>query len=1312
MAQVAVSSLLVAALFSVQNAAALTVTAVTSGNGHPAHQVQWTDGAGLPRTAIMVDQSASGPGYLYQLTYQFNGSPRVCAGTGSTGYPGDGFVENHNTQGSDNNSLDNSTPGTTTVVLSGSSHAIIAYDMPTYRILGETIPTTIYWFFADGRDNPIFAISQDARATPGNLGGDTRSPYGSMNFDGGNGASDVGGASYGDTLKFVTLAGAPELVTGLSGWSDTEANTIPYAMEWVSSGEVDAEMGHVATLPITILDQGADRDANSTLDPRNQQALNGPMIPYGASDTGPDAWAFQLLDYILHPDYQGDPQGAGATIQVTWSKLAWGGNFGRVGGYNNGNAALDGTQYSEHYDCGSDILTGTRADGLLMAYSVFVVLGTHNGSYLTGAVGTQVTQMEHVALATLGSSIGTVVASGPAGVGNAANATITYSPAGYNPTYAAWEIAASGNAVNATLTPAATYPLAFPVFIIDNYTKGSLPSSISVTISGSSPSYYASLDTVNSRLWITVTTPSPITSATPLNLVVSESEVPAPGITSFTPASGTVGTSVTITGQNFKGTIPTAYTTSAVAFNGVSAILGAVSATSIQTTVPAGATTGPITVTTPGGTATSTGSSTPTFTPTYTLSVVAAPSSGDGTVTAGGIIGGGSLAGGPETLIATANTGYVFANWTQTPGGGQLSASPSYIITLNADETFYANFLMAPEIEVLNGLIVITNGQTNAVDFGSVQQNQTGPILTFTVTNSGGQPLGLGTPTVPSGYTLVTNPPATIPAGSDGAFSVQLNSTTVGASSGDITITNNANYATNSPFVFPITGLVTAEIISLSGNLVFGGVALNTSSNLTLTIGNTGNLTLTITNISYPPGFGGAFSNTITIAPGGSTNVLVTFSPTIASNYSGTVTVNSDATGGTDTIPISGFGANGTLVLTIDISGNGSVSPDLNGQTLNAGTKHTIRAVPTAGSGEIFAGWSGSTNSTKNPLTFTMEISTVLQANFIPNPFPPFVGTYNGLFTNTNGIVTKQSAGMLKGLTISKKGTYSGSLLINGGSHAISGAFFATSQSSNFISRPTGQGGPLVVEMTLLNSSNSAPQVTGTVSNASWVANLTAYRATNTVPSAEYTMLIPPDTSNTPPNLSPGGDGYALITNHVGKATITGALADGAAFSQTVPVSQHGCVPIYANLYGGKGLLLGWINLDITNTTDVGLTWIHPGTHSGLYQNGFTNVLLTNQIQISQWTNSPGNFDNLTNLSMLETINDTNTPIAVMFSTSGKVTGPSVSGSVNLKTGLLTVTIGSGASKVTGHGAILLNATTGGGYFLTKTNAQAIELGP
>src|SRR5207302_324899 len=73
-----------------------------------------------------------------------------------------------------------------------------------------------------------------------------------------------------------------------------------------------------------------------------------------------------------------------------------------------------------------------------------------------------------------------------------------------------------------------------------------------------------------------------------------------PTMTAFTPASGPTGTGVTISGTNFT-------LTTAVRFNGLSASFTVSSATAIQATVPAGATTGPLTVTTPGGTAPSAG---------------------------------------------------------------------------------------------------------------------------------------------------------------------------------------------------------------------------------------------------------------------------------------------------------------------------------------------------------------------------------------------------------------------------------------------------------------------------------------------------------------------------------------------------------------------------------------------------------------------------------------------------------------------------------------------------------------------------------
>jgi hypothetical protein len=74
---------------------------------------------------------------------------------------------------------------------------------------------------------------------------------------------------------------------------------------------------------------------------------------------------------------------------------------------------------------------------------------------------------------------------------------------------------------------------------------------------------------------------------------------PAPTITGFSPSSGEAGTVVAITGTNFTGA-------SAVRFNdAVASQFSVVSDTQIDATVPAGATTGRIHVTTAGGTATS-----------------------------------------------------------------------------------------------------------------------------------------------------------------------------------------------------------------------------------------------------------------------------------------------------------------------------------------------------------------------------------------------------------------------------------------------------------------------------------------------------------------------------------------------------------------------------------------------------------------------------------------------------------------------------------------------------------------------------------
>ena len=109
----------------------------------------------------------------------------------------------------------------------------------------------------------------------------------------------------------------------------------------------------------------------------------------------------------------------------------------------------------------------------------------------------------------------------------------------------------------------------------------------------------------------------------------------APTVTSFIPAAGPVGTTVTVSGTDFTGA-------TMVAFHGISAVFKVNNATKITATVPSGATTGTIAVTTPGGTATSTTS--------FTVTAPAAPTITKFTPASGG-------SGSKVTLTGTHFTG-------------------------------------------------------------------------------------------------------------------------------------------------------------------------------------------------------------------------------------------------------------------------------------------------------------------------------------------------------------------------------------------------------------------------------------------------------------------------------------------------------------------------------------------------------------------------------------------------------------------------------------------------------------------------------
>jgi hypothetical protein len=386
---------------------------------------------------------------------------------------------------------------------------------------------------------------------------------------------------------------------------------------------------------------------------------------------------------------------------------------------------------------------------------------------------------------------------------------------------------------------------------------------------------------------------------------------------------------------------------------------------------------------------------------------------------------------------------------------------------------------------------------------------------------------------------------------------------------------------------------------------------------------------------------------------------------------------------------------------------------------LVVGSNYTVRAVPSPNT--LFSNWteSYSTNlltKTNNPLPFAMEPNLTLTANFVSNFFIPARGIYNGLFynTNTNGVAW-ETAGMLYNLSLKTNGAYSGKLYIAGTNYPLAGSLNLSGASVAGVGPTNASNGQLHVELTLDKALTN--QIKGTVYNTLWTNQLIALASNNVSSSNEYIVLLTNTTAGTPP-----GDGYALVTNHAGNYTFSGALADGTAFSQTVPVSQSGDLPIYASLYGNTGLLLGWINM--TNGDSLAgsnvLTWIRKASGSAaVYPGGFTNCL---QAQSSPWTNlalkpnalSVSNVVAIT-FPFVVTNRDFNVTLTASntFGGTNSLTLDSLHGSIANKTGRLTVTyVNVNGSSNTGVGAILQNTGAGGGFFTNSIGSFSLRPAP
>ncbi|PHR97583.1 MAG: hypothetical protein COA78_27370, partial [Blastopirellula sp.] len=214
-----------------------------------------------------------------------------------------------------------------------------------------------------------------------------------------------------------------------------------------------------------------------------------------------------------------------------------------------------------------------------------------------------------------------------------------------------------------------------------------------------------------------------------------------------------------------------------------------------------------------------------------------------------------------------------------------------------------------PEITVEDANDTVLVDGTSTFDFSSTTTG-TSVSHTFEVRNDGTADLTLGTPTVPTGFTLSSGPSlSTLISGASTTFTVQLDAATAGAYSGNVSFTNND--ANESPFDFTVSGTVTTpspEIDVLESSVTitdgidtvdYGSVQhLGAAVSKIFVIENNGTaeLTLDVNSLLLPTGYTLVTPFAATVAVGTSTSFTVQLETATAGTQSGTISfTNNDS---------------------------------------------------------------------------------------------------------------------------------------------------------------------------------------------------------------------------------------------------------------------------------------------------------------------------------------------------------------------------------------------------------------------------------
>lgn len=313
----------------------------------------------------------------------------------------------------------------------------------------------------------------------------------------------------------------------------------------------------------------------------------------------------------------------------------------------------------------------------------------------------------------------------------------------------------------------------------------------------------------------------------------------------------------------------------------------------------------------------------------------------------------------------------------------------------------------------------------------------------------------------------------------------------------------------------------------------------------------------------------------------------------------------------------------------------GSAVP-VTGGNFETGTTYVVRATPK--SGFAFANWTvpglGSDSSTRVPtliFTYTEAIRSAptLTANFLSSPFADSkVGEFSGLVNADAGFVKSNSSFGHARVTLTNRGSFTGSLMIDGfkltlpaGNFNATGlAYFGTDTMRSV--RVERLGKP-AIELSSLNWDEANDRITGSItlyqrrsviSRSVFALKRAAFSSKNLMsPTSPYlrnggnhSLVVPAavQSNGLEPQDYPQGHGQGTLrVTNLGVISLAAKLADDTTVTLSAPISNGNSAgsleaALFVQIYGNKGSFGGQLLLDSTRAdSDMRATlcqWYRP----------------------------------------------------------------------------------------------------------------------